>query len=125
MPDNWSTEYKQSVVNELNELRESLAECQHGNDKLREAARKHRQRIDKLAAERNRYREQAGALAEALQAIYDDITAKSFSRTTFGEYREGAICGDLIMEHAKTALGEWDEKQLGCIEAQYQAHVDL
>jgi DNA repair exonuclease SbcCD ATPase subunit len=151
MTDNWSTEYKQALVGELNELRESLAECQHVNDKLRESARLHRRRanelvkrvqdlerllesltpggsefasdpqscarwardrlasVGKLAAERNRYQGQAAALAEALQTVYDDITAKNFSRTTFGEYREGALIGDCAVERAKVALEAWKE----------------
>jgi ParB-like chromosome segregation protein Spo0J len=53
----------------------------------------------------------AEALVEALRTIYDDIAAKNFSRTTFGEYRGGALLGDLAMEHAETALREWKEKQ--------------
>jgi DNA repair exonuclease SbcCD ATPase subunit len=108
MTDNWSAEYKQTVISELNELRESLAECQHGNDKLRESVRMHRRRandwvkraqdlerllesltpggpefsgdpgacaawvrarlasVGKLAAERNKLREQAEQMAKLL-----------------------------------------------------------
>jgi hypothetical protein len=66
--------------------------------------------VGKLALERNRCQGQAEALAEALQVIYDDITAKNFSQTTFGEYRGGALLGDLAMEHAEAALREWKEK---------------
>jgi hypothetical protein len=34
MDDNWGTEYKTEIINELNSLREQLAECQHNNDVL-------------------------------------------------------------------------------------------
>jgi chromosome segregation ATPase len=81
--------------------------------------------VGKLAVERNRCQGQAEALAEALQVIYDDITAKNFSQTTFGEYRGGALLGDLAMEHAEAALDAWNEEQPGYAETQYQAHVDL
>jgi hypothetical protein len=62
------------MPDKLNELRESLAECQHGNDKLRESARLHRQRADKLVGEVEALKQQlkaAGRMAAALQAYYE------------------------------------------------------
>lgn len=49
--DFWSTEYKQQIINDLNETREALAECQHNNEKLLALAKERKQEIANLHAQ--------------------------------------------------------------------------
>jgi len=83
MPDNWSTEYKAAIVNDLNEAQEYVKELEHLLESLtpggsefagspEACARWVRERLSsvgKLALERNQLREAGKALADIMKIV--------------------------------------------------------
>lgn len=94
-------------------LMEENKRLQRENAELRREVRELHLKLREANNEIAQLESKANALAvagdkteNALLALLDDIQAKNFAYITFGEYREGAICGDMTLGTARAAQRE-------------------